>query len=226
MTSSPETVLKCLTDLRQVFATGQKMSTENLSRQNGLYIEALADLPQSALISACKQLIREGDRFPTPGKIRSAALELTERVDAAHTLADPVKGEDLQATIRNEVILLLGGFHYEAAGHLQSPSENYKAFIQSVADMWSHFRPDGGLRTVEETRHGRANCGFALEAWARKRLGYPPLHRAYVTDKIAEVYSVMTGQAIEVLDAKHDSLSQANPALWAKVLERAKGVRI
>jgi hypothetical protein len=188
-----------------------------MTLQDNLYIEALSDLSPEILSQTCKEIIRENDRFPTPNKIRAAAKEIGERISAARTLANPSQQGDLGATLRNEAILLLGCFHYELAWHLESPSENYKIFLQAAATTWNRVRPSGGLDEVDAVRRGRANFGFALEAWARKKLGYPPLHRNYVTDKIAEVYSHMTGQAIERLDPAYDDLPQVNPKLWAKV---------
>lgn len=91
--SSPEHIVSCLTDLRRVFGTGQKTTAEHLSWQNGLYIEALADLMPEALTAACKQIIREGERFPRPKEIRDVAKELIERRQAVRALANPNPNE-------------------------------------------------------------------------------------------------------------------------------------
>lgn len=64
-----------------------------MSWQNGLYIEALSDIPAEALSAACKQIIREGERFPRPKEIRDAAKDLIERRHAARTLANPNPAE-------------------------------------------------------------------------------------------------------------------------------------
>ena len=80
--SSPEHIVSCLTDLRRVFGVGQKTTSEHLTWQNGLYIEALSDLSPAMLSAACKQIIRDGDRFPRPKEIRDAATIIGEQIVA------------------------------------------------------------------------------------------------------------------------------------------------
>lgn len=180
---------------------GQKTTQEQISWQNGLYIEALQDINPRHLTASCKQLIREAERFPRPKEIRDAAraiaAEETERAALESSIGK--QQADQGADARNEAIQLLGMFHPEAAGHLGPASKAHVEFVAEAARIWQRVRPSGGLREVDAIRGGRGAYGFALEAWARKYLGFPALHPAYVTDRVRSVYTTMTGEQPETL---------------------------
>lgn len=166
------------------------------------------------LSAACKQIVRDSDRFPKPKEIRDAVREIAERQAAKRALANPRSDEDLGATMRNEAILLLGSLHYEIAARLKSPGQEYKNFLAEAANAWGRVRPEGGLAETDAKPRGRRVYGFAMEAWARNHLAMPPLHPAYVCSKVAEVYSTITGAAI--LRAEEDALTPLADNHWQK----------
>lgn len=206
-----------------MFGVGQKTTQEHLSWQNALYIEALQDIEPRVLEAACKQLIREGERFPKPKEIRDASRELADRRDAARTLANPTPDADLGSVMRNEAILLLGMFRQQASDLLGDPSEAWKNFLAEAANAWGRLRPEGGLAEADATKGGRAACGFALEAWARYRLAQLPLHPAYVTERVRANYRAMTGREIETLRPEDDPLAAIDNGLGHIVRRAATG---
>lgn len=168
------------------------------------------------LDAACKQIIRNGEKFPRPKEIRDAARELVERQAAKRALANPLGGEDIGTVTRNEAILLMGSFHYEVASRLKSPSEEYKNFLAEAANAWGRVRPEAGLAEIDAQPSGRRIYGFAMEAWARRQLGEKPLHPAYVCSGVAQVYSLIAGQPIETLRREDDALQAVDGGPWAK----------
>jgi hypothetical protein len=168
------------------------------------------------LSAACKQIIRDGEKFPKPREIRDVARDLAERIAAKRALANPLAPDDFGATTRNEAILLLGSLHYEVAARLKAPSEEYKNFLAEAANAWCRVRPEGGLAETDAKHSGRRIYGFAMEAWARKHLGLPPLHPAYVCANVAEVYSQISGQPIETMRSEDDTLQPVDAGPWAK----------
>lgn len=186
-----------------------------MSWQNGLYIEALSDIEPRVLEAACKQIIRDGDRFPKPREIRDAAKELLERRDAARALSGPLAPPDIGSVMRNEALMLLGMFRAEASTILGDPSPEFSNFLAEAANAWSRVRPDGGLPEVDAQKGGRCIYGFAMEAWARRRLGALPLHPAFVLPRTAEVYRQMAGSQIETLRPEDDPFTGADYGLGA-----------
>lgn len=57
--------------------------------QTALYAEALQDLSPDVLSASCKQIIKDGERFPTPSTIRKAAKVIVEDRRDSRALANP-----------------------------------------------------------------------------------------------------------------------------------------
>jgi hypothetical protein len=95
---------------------------------------------------------------------------------------------------RNEVILLLGHYAPEAR---DLAGDNWREVLAEGARLWTSVRPPGGIAA------NRAASGFAVEAWFRKAVGrlQPdlPLHPAYLTSAMREVYRQMTGEEPDYL---------------------------
>lgn len=70
--------------------------------QTALYAEALEDISPEVLSAACKQIVRENDRFPTPSVIRKAAKAINENRFASRAIAnpDPNKPENFLARVK------------------------------------------------------------------------------------------------------------------------------
>lgn len=172
--------------------------------QTGLYVQALQDLPSATLSAACKRIIQDSDRFPTPSVIRKVAREIAETAVAARTLANP-EPVDLGEMARNEAILLLGMFAPVANAITGSPSQRYAEFVAEAGRLWGKARPPGGLAEIDKQRL-RGVYGFALEAWARVYLGAEPLNVAYASPKVRDAHRLMTGREIETSNG--DSLAR------------------
>lgn len=60
-----------------------------MSSQNGLYINALQEIPADLLTLACAEIINEGEKFPVPSTIRKVARKLREDRMASRALTNP-----------------------------------------------------------------------------------------------------------------------------------------
>lgn len=103
------------------------------------------------LSAACKQIIRDGDRFPRPKEIRDAARTISDRVDAARTLANPNPSEPESFLARSRRVgghdavwhrahhdLLQVHFDAHCEGRL---TDEYLLHAIRAAEKWREVKP-------------------------------------------------------------------------------------
>lgn len=228
--SSPMFIVDCLTRLRGVLGPERKQTNDQITWQNGIYIEALQDLQPQHLKAATTDWIRTGDKFPKPAELRRLAVSYAERQEAQASLDAKHRQDDAKAgaEARNEVIMLLGGIDCVARRHfgngdgvLGAKSEGYQRFVGEAARLWARVRPANGLPGLDEMGHrehgagGRFRYGCALAAWARQYLGLRPLAPAYLVPSVLAAYRHLTGEDLAV-----DEVAPASPAGDARRLAR------
>jgi hypothetical protein len=174
---SAQHIASLLTKLRLTYEPHRHMPPADMAAQTALYADVLKDLDGRALNAAVDRMLREDtkrNRLPLPAELRRATLDL---VDLRHRrreveqklLAGPGQLVDGSA-LRNEAIMLLGGFDLVMRRTLDE--EAYRFVLAECASWWQSQRPEGGLDALAEQRLW---VGRALEDYARARLGMPPL---------------------------------------------------
>lgn len=214
--SSREHIAACLMELRRMFGP-TKMTQEQMTLQDGLYIKALGDIEPQLLRRACDRLLRDSDKWPLPKHILQVAHDIAERDEDQRKLRAPQTDGDLGAIMRNEAILLLGMFIPKAKDYLEDDSRSWVDFIAEAGRVWSKVRPADGLAEVDRLQQ-RARYGFALEAWARWYLRAEPVSWIYATTSVREIHRLMTGRDV---DAGQGNAPDPGPlaAAMAKVVE-------
>jgi hypothetical protein len=220
MKSSPEHAVACLSKL--AIATSKTWKTDAETRAAyAIFADKLVNFEPEVVTRACDEWGGTHDRWPSLASLLRLCRDYVEIDKTAVVLAAP---KDLEPDIRNEAILLLGSFDYESRTYLEAPSEAHKQFIGEAGRMWDKVRPEGGLVTVDQEGH-RSRYGFALEAWARAYLGYPPLHMACSRlPLVNEIYTLMTGKQMQVLPEACNDLAQVNPSIWVQAVNWLNGI--
>lgn len=210
--TTPQAILDLLTKLAVVLRD-DRLDAKQVALRNAGYIERLQELDYRDIKAACDKAADTLDRFPTIAQLRKLAdhnREVREALEA--TDRRRITDHAAQAAeIRNEAILLVGQFSAEVRGFL-TPADNrsdeaqreveraVQNFWAEAARLWERVRPAGGLPEIDRDRR-RNRYGFALEAWARSRLGAEPLARVFATEPVLEIYRAMTGEDPELSDA-------------------------
>lgn len=198
--SSREHVTACLTKLLLVCKphwNGEDATKLALAA----YIDELQSYDPQVVRYACEQWPRSGKRmFPWLSEIIDFIRNNSR--DAAPALANP---ETDGARDRSEAILLLGSYNFRAKDVVRGMKPGtYRQLIAEAARLWSKVRPAGGLEELERVRGSRGVYGFALEAWARRHLDDDPLHVAYASASVRQVYQQLTGDDLLTMGTMPD----------------------
>ncbi|MEY5098776.1 MAG: hypothetical protein RJA36_1495 [Pseudomonadota bacterium] len=189
-----QAVQDCLTKLWNHYGSGSA-TKEQIAWKLAIYVERLQAVDYRDLKAACDATLDEDDRFPTVSRLKKLAKEFAEKRAAAEALeAKQIQDlGQLSAHMRNEAVLLLGGFARDVPDLCGGDPNQLRNFWAEAANVWSRVRPSGGLRQIDEERR-RAAVGGAMEAWARRHLGAPPMAAAYATPRMLEAYHALTGE--------------------------------
>lgn len=183
--SSPEHVTKCLLDIAKVLKRKGKTEDE-LREEIANYVEILIAYPPQAVAYACDRWRTHKGRWPLVSDLVTLIEDVTKQQKAREPV--PVSGSQ----VRNEAISLLGTY-YPTAKTLLPDDGDLRNFVAEAARIWGKVRPPAGLEEIDKTRGARCLYGYALEAWARDRIGDEPIHVAFACAAMAEVYGRMTG---------------------------------
>ena len=189
---SKEHVLTNLTRIRA--ATNPHFKSDELARlAMAVFQDELQVYPPQAITDGCNQWIKTRAKWPAPS-------ELIAFIEANLVTPKSIEDKsDFGSVTRNEAILLLSMFNFEAKDYLECPSGAWCEFIAEAGRVWAKVRPEGGLAEADRLRQ-RSTYGFALEAWARWYLRVKPVHSAYITPATREIHRLMTGRELETHD--------------------------
>lgn len=192
---SPDALVECLRRLRVQFLNRPRPA-EEIAVENKNFADALAGTDDESLRLATTMWLRDETRFPRPASLLRVALKLqAEAASSAQRRKEQARDEG--SDHRNEAIQLLGPYEPTVRRHYGDDTKAYNDTIAEAARLWAKVRPDGGLKELDEQR-GRGPVGFALEAWARDRLGLPLLDPAYATARGRSVFMTMLGREMPV----------------------------